>query len=75
MADPARLRRELTDLLNAHGADSRSGTPDFVLAEYLLNCLKSFDMAVIRRDSWQGQPAADPPAEQSAQTARFRHRG
>lgn len=38
----ARFERELSSLINLHGIDSESDTPDFVLARYLVNCLASW---------------------------------
>ena len=33
------LRQDLTTLLNCHNTDATSNTPDFILAEYLIDCL------------------------------------
>ena len=46
-----KLQSELRELLNRHSAESRSNTPDFVLAEYLIHCLRAFDYAVRYRAS------------------------
>lgn len=46
------LEKELSALLNKHSVENDSNTPDFVLATYLLNCLKAFGEAIKRRDSW-----------------------
>lgn len=79
----ARLDREsslaegLTRLLNRHCQENNSGTPDFIMAEYLLGCLDAFSAAVNRRESWYGreqdprfgtpvQPAAPPSSNQLA---------
>jgi len=35
--------RELTTLINKHSLESGSDTPDFILAEYLVNCLENFN--------------------------------
>lgn len=40
------LQTDLAKLLNRHGAENGSGTPDFVLADYLIQCLKAFDYSV-----------------------------
>jgi len=48
---PAKLR----DLINAHSIEGGSNTPDFILAEYLRQCLDAFDMCVRRRDEWEGR--------------------
>lgn len=55
------LRDELTDLLNKHSAETASGTPDFVLADFLLGCLAAWDESVPRRDAWRGREK--PPDE------------
>ena len=46
------FRKELTDLINCHSAENGSDTPDFILAEYLSNCLDNFDEAVQKRTDW-----------------------
>ena len=48
------LQYELTMLLNKHAKETSSNTPDFVLAEYLLGCLKAYTKAVQRTKQWQG---------------------
>ena len=46
---------ELTSLLNRHSKENGSGTPDFILAEYLIGCLAHFNAAVNRREAWYGR--------------------
>lgn len=46
---------ELTSLLNKHSMENNSNTPDFILAKYMLNCLKAFSEAVCRREEWYGR--------------------
>lgn len=46
---------ELTSLLNRHCKENGSGTPDFILAEYLCGCLTQFNAAVNRREAWYGR--------------------
>jgi len=48
------FRKELEQLINIHSCENGSDTPDFILAEYLLNCLDAFDLAVRRRGQWWG---------------------
>ncbi len=43
------LRQDLTTLLNCHSAESNSNTPDFILAEYLIDCLAAYDRATAAR--------------------------
>lgn len=59
------LRREIEQAINRCGAEAGSDTPDWVLAEFLLGCLSSFDKAVLARTAWhgdQGQSGAQPSA-------------
>lgn len=40
------FRQELESLLNRHSLENASNTPDYILAEFLIACLKAFDSAV-----------------------------
>jgi len=46
------FRQDLQQLLNLHNRENASNTPDFLLANYLRDCLNAFDQAVIARDRW-----------------------
>ncbi len=46
------LREDIERALNGASAESGSNTPDFILAEYLRNCLKAFDQASQKRTAW-----------------------
>lgn len=46
------LGKKLEKILNNHCAENESDTPDFILAEYLLDCLAAFDKATNRRTKW-----------------------
>lgn len=48
------FRKELEHLINRHSMENGSNTPDYLLAEYLFDCLRAFDNAVRQRDSWYG---------------------
>ena len=48
------FQRELGSLINKHSMGNGSDTPDFILAQYLAGCLKTFDNATKARDSWYG---------------------
>lgn len=52
--EPPLLVDEIRAALNRHSAENVSNTPDFILAEYLLNCLNAFDAASKRREQWYG---------------------
>ena len=47
-----RFRQELEELINKHSLENGSDTPDFILAEYLLESLRAFDRATNARESW-----------------------
>lgn len=44
------FKKELCSLINKHSKENDSNTPDFVIAEYLVCCLESFNQAVKNRD-------------------------
>jgi hypothetical protein len=45
---------ELESLINKHSMEQESDTPDFILAQYLLNCLNVFNLATQARTMWYG---------------------
>ena len=49
------LREDIETAINCHFAENGSGTPGFILAEYLCQCLDAFDMATRRREEWYGR--------------------
>ena len=46
------FERELQSLLNRYSMENASNTPDFILAEYLKNCLLAFNSASNARETW-----------------------
>ena len=44
------FRKELEKLINQHSKENGSDTPDFVLAEYLNDCLSAYNKAVSKRE-------------------------
>jgi hypothetical protein len=62
------FKSELTGLLNRHSMENASNTPDFLLANFLLDCYTAWNIAVKSRDDWHGfqtrfaaQQALTPP--------------
>ena len=56
------FRSELEQVINRHSMEERGGnTPDFILAEYLNNCLKIFDETTRARDRWYGNASLHGP--------------
>ncbi len=53
--EESKFTRELEQLINKYSVESESNTPDFILAEYLNNCLNTFNLAVKRRKDWYGR--------------------
>ena len=51
----ARFRTAIEEIINQQSRENDSNTPDFILAKYLLECLKLFDDTVNRRASWYGR--------------------
>lgn len=46
------LRKTIESAINRNSAENGSDTPDFILAEYLTDCLSAFDKACNRRKVW-----------------------
>jgi hypothetical protein len=51
-----KLDKALASLLNSYSAENGSNTPDFILAEYMLSCLRAFERASRDREAWYGIP-------------------
>ena len=50
------FQQELVIAINKCTRENASNTPDFILADYLLDCLKAFDFAVRARTEWYKPP-------------------
>lgn len=46
------FRKELQTVLNKYNKENESDTPDFILAQYLEDCLYTFDIAIKARENW-----------------------
>jgi len=55
MTKQSRLRKDIEQAINKHSIENGSDTPDFILAEYLTDCLRAFDKATVRREEWYGR--------------------
>lgn len=51
----ANFRKELETLINKHSLENGSDTPDFILADYVSKCLKTFDETIQAREQWYGR--------------------
>jgi len=57
------FRKELIELINRHSKENGSDTPDFILADYLIECLKNFNKTMKLRESWYGRDIAEPKGQ------------
>ena len=58
------FRAELEALINRHSKEGGSDTPDFILADYMADCLDAYDKAVTRRTEWyKPEPKESPNVE------------
>lgn len=51
----AEFRRELASLLNRYSMENESNTPDYMLADYLIECLRALDRTIRTREQWYGR--------------------
>ncbi len=49
------FRRRIEAVINDCSMENESDTPDFILADYLKNCLEAFDRAVNARRNWHSK--------------------
>jgi len=50
------FERDLEALINRYSQENGSNTPDFLLAEYLIGCLLTWNTIVRKREEWYGRP-------------------
>jgi len=56
------FRKELETLINRHSMENGCSTPDFILADFLVDCLGGFDRAVNARTKWYRPETIAPEA-------------
>jgi hypothetical protein len=49
------LREDIQHVVNCNRAENGSDTPDFILAQFLVDCLTAYDGAVAARERWYGR--------------------
>lgn len=49
------LRKKVEVAINECSAENGSNTPDFILAEFLTDCLTAWDKASMARERWYGK--------------------
>lgn len=50
--DEEALARDLAGVLNSHCVENGSETPDFILADYLVSCIRAWNAAQQGRSTW-----------------------
>lgn len=50
-----KLRRQFANILNCNSAENDSDTPDYILADYLIECLKTYNRTIKAREEWYGK--------------------
>jgi hypothetical protein len=55
------LRGEIQTAINRNSAENGSNTPDWILAQYLIGCIKAWDDAMMERERWYGRPIEGIP--------------
>ena len=48
------IKSELAEVINRNSLENKSNTPDWVIADYLFDCLCAFNSATRARDNWYG---------------------
>ena len=57
-------RTELIDWLNRHEMNTRSNTQDYILAEYIIDCIRAYDKAAVKRDETKSSESSAPQTPQ-----------
>lgn len=55
MSERKEIIRDLASVINRHSLENDSNTPDFLLAEYLLDSLDVFTKTSVAREKWYGK--------------------
>lgn len=51
----SKFEDELRTLINQCSVENESNTPDFILAEFIRDCLNCFNRAIEKREKWYGR--------------------
>jgi hypothetical protein len=58
--DVETFERALERLVNTYSQENASNTPDFLLAQYLIGCLRVWNECVTERERWYGRASSGP---------------
>lgn len=56
------FEQELESLINRYSKENESDTPDFILAEYLIACLDTWNKSVVSREKWYSRQCGNGAA-------------
>lgn len=56
---PPSFERDLAALINRYSMENDSNTPDFILAQYMADCLEAFNRAHVARREWYAKPGGE----------------
>ena len=56
------LEEDLASVINRHSVENESDTPDFVLAEFLMGCLRAFNRGTQERERFYSRPCGSGKA-------------
>lgn len=59
------LIADLASLLNCYSQENGSNTPDFILADYMLDCLRAFERCSRAREKWYGKSLSIMPEREA----------
>jgi hypothetical protein len=62
------LRKSIEHALNCFSAENGSNTPDFILAQFLIDSLGAYDKAVAAREQWYGRESKPVPHDPMCQS-------
>jgi hypothetical protein len=65
------FQKELEQLINKYSMEVPSDTPDFILSDYLMSCLESFNRCSNRREEWYGRKEKPSPLYESLPPMRY----
>jgi hypothetical protein len=57
------FQKELEAIINRYSMENGSNTPDFMLAEYLVECLVAYNNITKKREKWYGRGPIEVPKE------------
>jgi len=54
-----KIKKEIESIININSLENGSDTPDFILAELVVDCISVFEKAINRREEWYGRKSEE----------------